>query len=416
LVKQALQANPNLASAEAALRQARELTAAQRGAFFPQASLTPTVTRALTPTAAVSATSPTGNPYYSLITPQLNVSFVPDVFGANARAVESLAAQEEAQAFQLEAVRLTLTANVVTGAIQAAMLSAQIAATEDAIGAQRSLLEILRRQQSAGQTSGADVAAQEAALAQSEQALPPLRKQLAVQRDALLALAGRFPSEAIEADFALDGFALPTELPVSLPSDLVTQRPDIRQAEANLHAASAGIGQAVAARLPQITLSAQAGGSANSIAQLFHPGTAFWVLTGGLTAPLFDGFALFHREQAARAAFDQAGAQYRATVLAAFQNVADSLKALSADADGLRAAKAATEAAKRSLDIVRAQLNVGQVPYANLLIAQNAYQQAHIALVQAQANRLADTAALFQALGGGWWNRADVTESDRRPR
>jgi NodT family efflux transporter outer membrane factor (OMF) lipoprotein len=405
LVARSLKTNPSLTAAEAALRQSRELVAAQKGTWYPQVTAGFSASRNLTPIESLSAASPTGNPYYSLVTPQLNVSFVPDVFGANYRAVEALQAQAENQRFQLEATYLTLTSNVVMGAVQEASLRGQIAATEQTIKAERDLLDILRKQQTLGGASGADVAAQEAALAQSEQALPPLRKQLAQQRDALTALAGRFPSEEIEAKFNLMNFTLPTDLPVSLPSKLVEQRPDIRQAEENLHAASANIGQAVAARLPQITLGANVGNSADSFSKMFAAGTNFWTLSAGVTGPVFEGFSLLHKERAARAAFDQAAAQYKMTVLTAFQNVADTLRALQADADAVRAADASVQAASRSLDIVKKQLALGQIPYTGVLAAENTYQLALVSLVQAQANRLSDTAALFQALGGGWWNR-----------
>ena len=405
LVRRALTANPSLEAAQAALRQARELAAAQRGGLWPSVTAGVSASRALTPTAALSPASASGNPYYSLITPQVSVSFVPDVFGANARAVEAADAQAVSQRFQLEATRLTLAANVVLGAFQAASLRDQIAAVEESVRIARDLLGVLRRQQAAGAVSGADVAGQETALAQAEQVLPPLRKQAAQQENALAVLTGGFPGQEPPEVFALARFTLPRDLPVSLPSKLVAQRPDIRQAEAVLHAASAAIGQAVAARLPQISLTASLGGSASGLAQLFAPGTNFWNLAAGATQPLFDGFALRHRERAARAAFDQAGAQYRQTVLTAFQNVADTLKALQYDAEALRAAAASERAAARGLEIVRKQLAAGQIPYAGVLAAETAWQQAHLALVQAQAARLMDTAALFQALGGGWWNR-----------
>jgi NodT family efflux transporter outer membrane factor (OMF) lipoprotein len=405
LVEQALIANPNLPAAQAALRQALENVAAQRGSYYPSLSASLDASRNLTPEAAVSPASASGNPYYSLITPQLNVSFVPDVFGANRRAVESLQAQADNQKFMLEATWLTLTSNVVAGAIQEASLRGQIKATEETIHVENDLLKILRMQQNLGQATGADVALQEAALAQAQLNLPPLQKQLAVQRDALTALAGKFPSEEIAQTFDLDALHLPVHLPVSLPSDLVKQRPDVRQAEENLHTASANIGQAVAARLPQITLTAQVGNSANSATGLFKPLTDFWTLQGGLTQPLFQGFALLHKQRAAQAAFDQAAAQYRSTVLTAFQNVADSIRALHSDADALRDAAASERAAARSLEITRKQLQLGQIAYLSVLNAQNTYAQARLALVQAQANRLADTAALFQALGGGWWHR-----------
>jgi len=238
---------------------------------------------------------------------------------------------------------------------------------------------------------------------------------LAQQRDALTALAGRLPSDEIAARFELASLDLPRDLPVSVPARLVEQRPDVRQAEANMHSASALIGVAVAARIPQITLTATVGNSANTASYLFNPGTNFWTLSAGLTGPVFDFGTLLHKQRAAQAAFDQAAAEYQSTVLTAFQNVADSLRALQADADALAAAVASERAARRSLDIVRRQLDLGQVAYLALLNAENTYQQAHLALVQAEAGRLADTAALFQALGGGWWNHPDSVLAEAAP-
>jgi len=195
---------------------------------------------------------------------------------------------------------------------------------------------------------------------------------------------------------------------VSLPSKLVEQRPDVRAAEEQLHAASAAVGVAVANMLPQFTIDAAAGGSATTLGQMFASGNPFWSLSGSITQPIFAGGALLHRKRAAEAAFDQAGAQYRSTVITAFQNVADALYALQADADALSAAVNSERAAKVSLNLVTKQLQVGQVNYLALLNAQQTYQQAVLSLSQARANRFADTAALFQALGGGWWNRKDT--------
>jgi NodT family efflux transporter outer membrane factor (OMF) lipoprotein len=405
LVEQAIKANPNIPAAQAALRQAMENVAAQRGSYYPQVSADLSANRNLTAVSALSPAGPGNSPYYSVITPQLSVSYVPDVFGANRRAVESAQAQAESQRFALEATLVTLTSNVVAGAIQEASLRGQLDALRQAVDVESRLLDILRRQQALGQAAGADVAAQEAALAAAQLAVPPLQKQLGAQRDALTALAGRLPSEEVEQTFEIATLSLPSDLPVSLPADLVRQRPDVRQAEETLHAASAQIGQAIAARLPQITLSANVGNAASTASNLFTPGTNFWTIAGGVTAPVFDGFALLHKQRAAQAAFDQASAQYRSTVISAFQNVADTLRALRSDADGLQAAAASERAAARSLDIVRKQLELGQVAYLALLNGENTYLQAKLSLVQAQAARLADTAALFQALGGGWWNR-----------
>ncbi len=407
LIDQALKANPDLQAAQAALRGAWENVYAQQGAFFPSidANFNPTRQK----TAGVLTSPLANNSYtYSLHTAQVSVAYAPDVFGGTLRQVESLKAQADAQRFQLEATYLTLTSNVVASAVQEAALRGQIEATRKIIEFQIKSLELLKRQYELGQIATADVVAQEAALAQTQAMLPPLEKQLAQQRDLLARLIGRFPSEKLVEEFKLSSLQLPQQLPVSLPSRLVEQRPDVRTAEEQLHSASADIGVSIANRLPNITLSANAGSSAAAINQLFTPGTGFWALAGNLTQPIFQGGTLLHRQRAAEAAYDQAAAQYRGVVLTAFQNVADTLHAIQSDADAMKAAVAAESAAARSLAIAQQQLELGDISYLALLNSEQTYQQAMINLVQALANRYADTAALFQALGGGWWNRSDV--------
>ncbi len=406
LIKEALKANPDLAAAEAALRQAREMRLAGEGAFFPLVQGGFSASRNKTGGQLSPATA-NGALYYNQFTPQLSVSYVPDVFGATRRTVEGLRAQEEAQRFQLEAADLSLTSGLVAAVIGEASLRDQIGATQEIIQAQRESVDILHRQLALGQAAGADVAAQEAALAQAEATLPPLQKQLAQQQDLIAVLIGRLPANQPRVAFDLASLQLPQELPVSLPSRLVEQRPDIRAAEENLHAASAATGVAIANMLPQINLTGVTGTTALTIGSLFGPGTAFWSIAGNLTQPIFDGGALLHKKRAADAAFDEAAAQYRATVLTAFQNVADTLEAIKSDANALAAATRAENAAKDSLAIAKRQLAVGAVTYLALLNAEQTYQQALINRVQAQALRFADTAALYQALGGGWWNRND---------
>lgn len=410
LVEQAIAENPGLPAAQAALRQAWENVYAEQGSLFPTVQLGFAASRNKS-SAALSPVTSTPALYYTLVTPQVTVSYMPDVFGGTRRQIESLVAAAESQRFQLEATYLTLTSNVVAGAVQEASLRGQIAATEEIVKTEREGLDIFRRQLQLGQVAGADVAAQEAALAQAQAMLPPLQKQLAVERDLVTALIGRFPSQQPAEQFELASLHLPRQLPVSLPAKLIEQRPDVRAAEADLHMASAEIGVAVAARLPQFALTGDAGSTALALAGLATPGNVFWTLAGNVTQTVFDAGTLLHKERAAEAAFDQAAAQYRSTVIAALQNVADSLRALQADADALTAAAAAQQAAAASLDITRHQLELGAVNYLALLTAESAYQQALSAVVQAQASRYADTAALFQALGGGWWNRADVSPS-----
>ena len=381
----------------------------QKGSYYPNIGAAFSAARQKS-SQAISPTPNSGALYFSLYTPQVNVSYVPDVFGLNRRTVESLKAEEGQARFALVATHITLSANVATAAIQEAALRGQIEATRQLVTVNSNMLTALRVQFAQGYAARLDVAAQESQLAQVAATFPPLLKQLAQQRHLLAVLSGRFPSQEPAARFELASLQLPQELPVSLPSQLVAQRPDVRQAEESLHAASAQVGIAVANRLPNITLSADAGTMALEAGQMFSSGNAFWTLVGGVSQPIFQGGALLHKERAARAAYTQAAEQYRATVLTAFQNVADTLNALQEDANGLSAAAAARDAAKVSLDLAQKQFESGYAGFLSLLTAEQAYQQALINLVQAQANRYADTAALFQALGGGWWHRADLSK------
>ena len=409
LIEQALANNHDLKAAQAALLVARESVLAQRGVFYPNAAAGFSAVRQKQ--SAALAPTPNNNALrFSLFTPQLSVSYVPDVFGLNHRTVESFQAQADAVRFQMIATYTTLTANVVVTAIQEASIETQIDATRQLIDIDTKMLNILKYQQEKGYASGVDVAAQEAQLAQLAATLPPLIKQSAQLHDLLATLAGLYPSQAPAEKFELSTLQLPDSLPVSLPSELVDQRPDVLQAEANLHAASAQIGVAIANRLPNIQLTANAGTTALEIGQIFASGNDFWSLGAAVAAPIFNGGMLEHLEEAAKDAYVQAAEQYRSTVLNAFQNVADALVALEQDAEGLKASAAAEAAARRSLDLAQAQVQDGYSGYLQLLIAQQSYQQARINLVQAQASRFADTAALFQALGGGWWRRTDLAE------
>ncbi len=408
LVERALANNADVQVAQAALRVARENVRAQRGTLFPQVDANFNAIRLLPQPTAPEIDNTVVAPTYNLFTTQLNVAYTPDVFGGLGRAIENLEALEDAQRFQLEATYLTLTSNLAGAAVQEASLRGQIAATERIIKIERDFLGLLREQRRAGQIAELDVASQEAALAQVELTLPPLQKALALQRDLMAALAGGYPSEKLAETFELAAMRLPRDLPVSLPSRLIEQRPDIKAAEANLHAAGALVGVAIANRLPNIVITGVAGSTAPQIGQLFASGTEWWEITGAVTQPLFHGGTLFHRELAAKAAWDQAKAQYRSTVIVAFQNVGDVLQAIRSDAIALEKAVAAERAANKSLEIVRGQLRLGQIAYLGLLTAQQTYQQALLSLAQAKAQRYADTVALFAALGGGWWNRQDV--------
>jgi NodT family efflux transporter outer membrane factor (OMF) lipoprotein len=409
LVELGIAHNADLQAAEAAVRVAQASALAQRGSLFPQVAANWNTTRQRQPLATVTPTAATNASVFSLHTAQVTVAYTLDVWGGTRRQIESLEAQAEALAFQREGVYLTLASNIALAAIQEASFRGQIAATRRLISAQTRLLEILRRQQSLGQIALPDVLVQETAAAQARLLLPPLERQLDQQRHLLAVLTGRFPSEAEEAIFQLGSFQLPRRLPLSLPADLVCQRPDVRAAEANVHAANAQIGVAIANRLPQITLTSNDGSTALAVSKLFAPGTNFWLVAGNAVQPIFDGGTLRYKQQGAEEAWVQSVAQYRSTVLVAFQNVADVLRALQADDRALSAAVAAERAAARSFDLVRRQLDQGQVSLPILLSAQQAYLQTSLARVQAEAARLSDIVALFQALGGGWWNRWEAT-------
>lgn len=404
LVVSALANNNDVRSAQAALSNARENAAAQNGAFYPEVSAAMTSVRQ---SIAGTLSSPlaTNNYVFNLHTPQLNISYAPDVFGGNRRLVESLQAQVETQRFLMEATRLTLTSNVVMAVIQEASLRGQIRATQDIADLQRHQLALLNVQLKAGSLTVAEVALQDAVIAQTDASLPVLQKQLAQQRDQLTALLGRLPNQEPTDTFDLAALELPATLPVSLPSQLVAQRPDIRAAQAQLHAASAMIGVATANRLPAFTLSGNVGSTAATLGSLFSPGTAFWALGAGLTQPLFDGGMLKHRERAAELLYEQAGAQYQGVVVNAFQNVADALQAIDHDTRGFESASRFKQAAEKALAAAQTRLKAGDVTLAEVLTAELLVRQAQVGLVQARANRYVDTAALLQALGGGWWNR-----------
>lgn len=407
LIERAMQGNPTLDMAQAALRRANEMLYAGEGALFPSvsANLQPERERL----AGASIGEPQFNPTFSVTTASLNVAYVPDVFGGTRRQIESLAAQAESQRFELEATYLTLVSNLVVAAVQEASLRGQIAATEQISRIEAEELDLIRQRFRVGVASQADVLLQEAALDQTRAALPPLQKQLAQVRNELAALAGRLPSQDVSETFDLDSLRLPQELPVSLPSALLAQRPDVRLAEAQLHAASAEVGVAIADELPRFEITAALGKVTSGFPIL--PGTSVWGIAGSAGQTLFDAGALLHLKRAAVAAFDETAAQYRSTVISAFQNVSDALRALQADADALVAQDAAERSALASLELARRQFHADTIDYVTVLIAERTWQQARIARVQAEGNRYADTAALFQALGGGWWHRSDVKQT-----
>jgi NodT family efflux transporter outer membrane factor (OMF) lipoprotein len=414
LIDTALAHNPTLTASQQTLIEAEENVRAEEGSFLPSLSGSGQAEREQISSAQLAsegAGTGAGNasvPPFALYNATLSLSYTLDVFGGVRRQVESLQAQADYEHFELEAAYLTLTANIVTAAVTEASLNAQVDATNTIIAAEEKQLSILNSQVSLGGAPMANVLSEQATLSSTEATLPPLQAQLAEERNQLADYVGAFPANFHEADFTLAALNLPPDVPVSLPSALLAQRPDIAAAAAQLHEASANVGVATANMLPQITLSADVGHDALSTATLFTPQTLLWSLVAGVTQPIFEGGALNAKRKSAVAAFRAAGAQYQSTVLSAFQNVADALQVLQFDAETLNAAQAAAAAAAKSLAVIQDQVQLGGEPFTAELTAQTTYQNALISEVKAQAARLADTAALFQALGGGWWNRQDA--------
>jgi NodT family efflux transporter outer membrane factor (OMF) lipoprotein len=406
LIREALDRNPSLTAAQATLRQAQEnLRAVVGSALYPSVNANASASRQKISGAAFGQPNNNFSPF-TLFNASVQVSYALDFAGGARREQEALQSQVDFQGFQLEGAYLTIAANIVTTAVREASLRAQMTALREITVSEEKQFAVIERQFQLGAVSRADVLAQSAQLAQTRAALPPLEKTLFQTRHQLAVLAGKMPGDSSAMPmFELDMLHLPLDLPVSLPSSLVRQRPDIRASESLLHAASAQIGVATANMLPQINLNGSYGSEAIRTGALFTAGSGVWSFGAGLVQPLFHGGELTARKRAAEAAYDQAAAQYQATVLQAFQNVADVLRALDADARILKAETEAAAAAEESYELTQKQFSLGAVNYLLLLNAQRRYQQARISLVQAQATRYADTAALFQALGGGWWNR-----------
>lgn len=407
LVRRGLADSPTLAAAQATLREAQQSLRARSGSLYSPALDASLSAARRRPSLADLGLPGIERSAFSLYNASVDVSYTFDMFGGLRREIEALRAQVDYQAYQLEAAYLSLSANIVTSAVTEASLRAQIGATEEILAALERQVAIVERQLELGAVARTDVLTQRAEAARVRATLPRLEKQLAAARHQLAVYVGRLPSAADLPAFTLAMLQLPTELPVSLPSALVRQRPDIRAAEALLQAANATIGVATANLYPRITLAATYGSSATNLDEMFGGGTRFWSVGASLLQPIFHGGELRARRQAALAAFDAAAAQYRQTVLAAFQNVADVLRALETDARALAEQERAFAAAREALALIRKQYEIGAASYLQLLDAQRQFQQSRIELIQAQAARYADTAALFQALGGGWWSGAD---------
>lgn len=400
LVTEALAKNNDLASAEAALRQAREQAKATAGARAPQidASLESQRTR-VSNTLANQLYDP--NQYlYTLHTAQLSVSYPLDLFGGLHSRTLSARAQAEVAAHRLDAARTMLVANLVTAVIQHAALSAQLDAATASVRANRDLLAMMERRRQLGDIGDADVAAQQTALAMAEGAIPGMTRDRTHQENLIATMIGVAPGNALLPLPSLAELKLPDAIPVALPSALVANRPDVQAAEARMRGAGADVGAAIAARLPNITLSANVGGMAQNFGDMFVSGNPFWSLIGGLTQPLFHGKQLVHQQKAAEAALEGAKADYRSAALQAFADVADALTGLRTDGVALDAATRASDAANRNLGYTETRLRLGGVGTMTLLNASTSAAQASITLIQARAARLIDTVALFQATGG----------------
>jgi NodT family efflux transporter outer membrane factor (OMF) lipoprotein len=406
LIAQALKRYPDLAAQQAALRAARENVRAQQGIFAPQVQGAANEQRAKISGASISP----GFPSFvtSLYQANVNVSYTFDVFGGERRALEGLRAQADNQTYQLEASVLTLTANVAISAIELAATREQIEVTREVIAVEEQQMRLIERQHQAGVRTRADVLQQQSNLASVRATLPALQQQMAGYEHALAVLTGQFPHDAAPVGLKLSDLKLPEEIPVSLPSALVAQRPDIQAQAALVHQASAAIGVATANMLPQLTLTGSVGDESLIWSSLLQGSSGVWSLAGGLTQPIFEGGSLRAKRRAAIDLYDQARAQYRLVVLNAFQNVADSLTALDNDAQALSAQNDAVSSANASIELIQRQYESGAVDYVTLLAAQQAYQQARVAYVRALSSRFTDTVTLFQALGGGWWNRNDL--------
>ncbi|MGO9803049.1 MAG: efflux transporter outer membrane subunit [Steroidobacteraceae bacterium] len=414
LVRQALTDSPTVQAARATLLTAAETYKAQRGGLLlPAVDAQGQAAREREPGAVV------GEPnvpsfIFNLFDASVGVTYRLDLFGASRRQVEALRAEADYQRWELEAAELTLADNVVTTAVNIASLHAQIAALTDIITSERDQLKVVQRQFDVGAASRSDVLAQQTQVADNEAQLPALEKQLAQAQHRLAVLAGRTPDDITVPDFTLDQLTLPSELPLSVPAKLVRQRPDVQAAEALLHQSSAQLGVATANMYPQLNLTGSIGSETIQASDLFKTGSAAWNIGGSLTQPLFHGGQLLGLKRAARADLDRATAVYRQAVLAALQDVADTLRALEADARTLQADLITESDAQDTLNMTKLQYKVGGVSYLALLNAERVYLQARQNRVQAEAARYADTAALFQALGGGWWNRQGNDQEKRQ--
>lgn len=403
VVGQALHSSPDLAAARATLAQVQQVLLQARGDYYPSFDLSAAAQRQDSSAARGTSSTP-----YNLYSVGASVSYAPDVFGGARRRVEQEVALVQNQYYQLAAAYLTLTGNTVTQAINIATVREQIRAVQEIIADDEKNLRLVQLKFKAGKAARRDVLAAESQLASDRVQLPPLKQQLNTAQHALSVLVGKFPGMWAAPDFELTEFKLPTELPLSVPSELVHQRPDILAAEARLHASSAAIGVAASQLYPRLQLSGTLGVESLSSANLFQSSNRFWNLVASLTTPLFHGGTLRAQKQAAIYAFQASAATYQHTVLTAFEQVANVLRALTHDAELVAAQKTALDISLASLKLQRLSYAAGKSDLLQLLDAERAYQQARLGYARAQAQRYQDTAQLFVAMGGAWWQAKDL--------
>ncbi len=407
LVDQALTGSPTLAAAQARLEAAGHELDAASGARYPGVDIAAGASRNHANGAQIGISNPLFTNVFDLYTANVSVHYALDLAGRQTRAIEESAARVDYARDRLLGARLTLVDNVVIAALTIGAIDDEIAATRRIVATERNALEVARNRERLGAAQHIDVLRARSTLASTEASLPDLVKALTAARSRLAVLEGKTPQDFEAPAFSLADFTLPGQLPVSLPSSLVHQRPDILAAEANLHVASAAVGVATADLYPQITLSANFGQQGNAAGSMFDSPATVWSIGGSLLYPLFHGHELRNRRAAAVSRFDAAYADYRQAVLAAFAQVGNVLAALEQDARALRARDAALRSAHAGYTIVAVQYRAGAADYTDLLSSESAWQSALVAQLRARADRLQDTVALYQALGGGWWNAAD---------
>jgi NodT family efflux transporter outer membrane factor (OMF) lipoprotein len=413
IVQKAIANNPTLQASKASLRQSQDNMRAGYGVFFPQIQAGLDVSRQQT--APLLQGSETPGTIFNLVTLSGTISYALDVFGGARRTVESLRAQVDYQRYETEAAYIMLTANVVNTSIARAAYAAQIRATEQLIELENQQLHITEAQVRAGIAPYANVLSICGLIAANQASLAPIKQKIS-QADHLLAtLEGVMPSQIILPDIDLTGLSLPVDLPLSLPSDLVNQRPDILSAEAQMHIASANIGVATAAMFPSFSLSGTYGVAGSSFGNLSSANSRFWSIGSSVTTPVFQGTSLWFVRRASIDAYHLSQANYRQAVLGAFEQVADSLKALEHDAEALQAQVEAQRAAGEALNLLQVNYRTGMAAYLDVLTADVQFHETTIAYLQAVAQRLQDTVALFVALGGGWWNEQRPNRNKEAP-